>query len=41
VEEFYDEIIEKQQRLAADRLNFTISDHSLYIYGLCADCQKE
>ncbi|MGA0934743.1 MAG: ferric iron uptake transcriptional regulator [Pseudohongiellaceae bacterium] len=41
VEEFFDEIIEKQQRAAADRFGFTISDHSLYIYGLCADCQKD
>lgn len=39
VEEFYDEIIEKQQEKAAKKLGFTISDHSLYIYGLCEDCQ--
>ena len=41
VEEFYDEIIEQQQSKAAEKLGFTISDHSLYIYGLCEDCQKE
>ncbi len=41
VEEFYDDIIEKQQRKAAEKFGFSISDHSLYIYGLCADCQKE
>ena len=40
VEEFYDEIIEKQQKAAADKHGFTISDHSLYIYGLCANCQE-
>ena len=40
VEEFFDEIIEKQQKAAADKHGFTISDHSLYIYGLCADCQE-
>ena len=40
VEEFYDEIIEEQQKKAAEKLGFTISDHSLYIYGLCADCQE-
>ena len=41
VDEFYDEIIEQQQSKAAEKLGFTISDHSLYIYGLCADCQKD
>ena len=41
VEEFYDEVIEKQQRAQAAKFNFTISDHSLYIYGLCANCQKD
>ncbi|MBT5483702.1 MAG: ferric iron uptake transcriptional regulator [Gammaproteobacteria bacterium] len=40
VEEFFDEIIEKQQKAAADKHGFTISDHSLYIYGLCANCQE-
>ncbi len=39
VEEFYDEVIEEQQKKAAEKLGFTISDHSLYIYGLCANCQ--
>lgn len=40
VEEFFDEVIEKQQKEAADKHGFTISDHSLYIYGLCSDCQE-
>ena len=39
VEEFYDEIIETQQLKQASSKGFTISDHSLYIYGLCKDCQ--
>lgn len=39
VEEFMDEIIEERQRIAAKKHGFTISDHSLYIYGLCAKCQ--
>ena len=39
VEEFYDEVIEAQQKKQAEKKGYTISDHSLYIYGLCAGCQ--
>lgn len=39
VEEFFDEVIEQQQELAAKRLGFKIKDHSLYLYGVCGDCQ--
>ncbi|MDR2213287.1 MAG: ferric iron uptake transcriptional regulator [Pseudomonadales bacterium] len=39
VEEFIDELIEERQEEMARKLGFTISDHSLYIYGLCAQCQ--
>jgi len=39
VEEFYDEVIEAQQHKQAALKGYTISDHSLYIYGLCKDCQ--
>lgn len=39
VEEFYDEVIEAQQHKQATLKGYTISDHSLYIYGLCKDCQ--
>jgi Fur family ferric uptake transcriptional regulator len=39
VEEFYDEVIEAQQQKQAEKKGYTISDHSLYIYGLCQDCQ--
>ena len=41
VEEFYDEVIEQQQDRIAEKLGFEITDHSLYIYGICATCQKE
>ncbi|HEY8354186.1 MAG TPA: ferric iron uptake transcriptional regulator [Methylophilaceae bacterium] len=37
VEEFFDEEIEKRQRVAAESRGFKIHDHSLYIY---ADCTK-
>ncbi len=39
VEEFYDEVIEAQQQKQAEKKGYTISDHSLYIYGLCKNCQ--
>ncbi len=40
VEEFYDEMIEKQQHDIAQSKGFTINDHALIIYGRCAkvDC---
>ncbi len=40
VEEFLDEIIEERQRNIAKQKGFTITDHSLYIYGLCENCQS-
>ena len=40
VEEFFDEVIEEQQEKIARKFGFKITDHSLYLYGLCADCQK-
>jgi len=39
VEEFLDEIIEEHQRNIAKEKGFKITDHSLYIYGICQDCQ--
>ena len=41
VEEFFDEVIEQQQDKIADALGFEITDHSLYIYGICSTCKKE
>jgi len=40
VEEFFDQIIESQQEAIAKKYGFTITDHSMYLYGLCTDCQK-
>lgn len=40
VEEFYDEVIEQQQEKIAEKFKFKITDHSLYLYGLCPACQK-
>jgi Fur family transcriptional regulator, ferric uptake regulator len=39
VAEFTDEIIEKRQDEIAKQLGFALTDHSLYLYGYCADCQ--
>ena len=41
VEEFFDEVIEQQQDKIAEMLGFEITDHSLYIYGICSTCKKE
>jgi len=39
VDEFVDEVIEKRQEKIASKAGYTITDHSLYIYGVCGDCQ--
>ncbi len=38
VDEFMDEVIEKRQQEIAARAGYEMTDHSLYIYGICADC---
>jgi Fur family ferric uptake transcriptional regulator len=38
IHEFYDEVIEDRQTEVAERLGFTITDHSLILYGKCKDC---
>ncbi len=40
VEEFFDSIIENQQDKIAEKYGFKITDHSMYLYGLCSGCQK-
>ncbi len=35
VEEFYNEVIEQQQREIAKKLGFTLTDHALTLYGAC------
>ena len=39
VDEFTDDLIEQRQKDIATRLGFTLTDHSLYLYGYCAACQ--
>lgn len=41
VEEFVDEMIEKRQEEIARKSGYEITDHSLNIYGICADCKKK
>lgn len=40
VDEFVDETIEKRQRQIAADAGYEMTDHSLYIYGICPDCRK-
>jgi|TARA_B100001105_G_scaffold187608_1_gene152143 Fur family ferric uptake transcriptional regulator len=39
VEEFFDELIEGQQEQIAKKYGFKITDHSMYLYGICQECQ--
>ena len=39
VDEFVDETIEQHQRDIAIRLGYELTDHSLYMYGICSQCQ--
>ena len=38
VDEFVDETIEQRQRQIADKNGYEMTDHSLYIYGICHRC---
>lgn len=39
VEEFMDETIENRQQAIAKNKGYVITDHSLYLYGVCPKCQ--
>jgi Fur family ferric uptake transcriptional regulator len=39
VEEFVDSVIEERQQYVAKQAGYTITDHSLNIYGICGKCQ--
>lgn len=41
IEEFVDEIIEERQQVIAKEKGFEMTEHSLYIYGVCKQCQAE
>jgi len=38
--EFQDDVIEDHQEQIAKKYGYQLTDHSLYLYGLCSDCQK-
>lgn len=40
IEEFTDDVIEERQQVIAAEKGFEMTDHSLYIYGICKGCQK-
>lgn len=40
VDEFVDAEIEKRQRRIAEEAGYQMTDHSLYIYGICGKCNK-
>ncbi|MDO9142177.1 MAG: ferric iron uptake transcriptional regulator [Methylobacter sp.] len=39
VDEFTDDIIEARQKEIAQKLGYELTDHSLYLYGFCAQCR--
>ena len=39
VDEFTDDIIEERQSKIAKDLGYELTDHSLYLYGLCPNCK--
>lgn len=41
VEEFVDKLIEERQEEVAKNAGYSITDHSLNIYGICGDCQQK
>ena len=41
VDEFVDETIEERQRVIAKKAGYRITDHCLYLYGVCPDCQRK
>lgn len=40
VDEFLDEVIEERQIHIAESRGYRMTDHSLYIYGICPECQS-
>ena len=40
VDEFVDSVIEERQQKIAAEKGYNMTDHSLYIFGVCETCQK-
>ncbi|MEA5445836.1 ferric iron uptake transcriptional regulator [Gammaproteobacteria bacterium AB-CW1] len=41
VDEFVDDVIEARQVHIAESRGYRMTDHSLYIYGICPECQGQ
>jgi Fur family transcriptional regulator, ferric uptake regulator len=41
VEEFFDAEIEQRQQIVAKAMGWTVQDHAMSLYGLCADCSSK
>jgi len=41
VDEFVDDVIEERQAAVAKRMGYQMTDHSLYVYGVCPACITE
>ncbi len=41
VDEFVDAEIEERQKNIAERFGYEITDHSLYLYGICKQCRVQ
>ena len=39
--EFQDDVIEEHQLQIAKKYGFQLTDHSLYLYGLCGNCRSD
>ncbi len=39
VDEFVDEMIEQRQKDIASKLGYEMTDHCLYMYGICSKCR--
>ena len=40
IDEFIDDTIERRQHEIAQEKGYDMTDHALYIYGVCGNCQK-
>lgn len=40
VDEFYDDVIEARQHAVAEKMGYKMTDHSLYVYGVCPKCNQ-
>lgn len=41
VDEFVDETIEARQKAIAEDLGYEMTDHCLYMYGICSECRTK